>query len=804
MVDRTEVFPYRRLKKAFVGQAEKSRVDKLSMLKALITGNQLKINSVLGLVGFLLGRAVVLDFMSPFGLAFLSVVVLHEMNMALVAVSVLLGVLSIGSSELLLKYIIATVVFIIIYVATGRIKLEKKALVASVAAISNIAAGYFVFYIKNYFMYDLLMVIIESALIGVFIYVYDSAIPVIRNMHKRRILSSEEIVSLAILAAFCFVGADISILGFSIKNICIILMVMIFSYASSAGTGAALGIILGIIQALSGAIIPSAIGVYGLCGMLCGILKGMGKLGCPLGFIFGNALMTFYINGSTEVLIRFYEILAASVVFMVIPNSVMKSVLPIKSALGIGELKDKSSNKRLKEHTKEKLKEISEVFNELSVTLKESVSSSDYFSQLDAAGILDQVVSSHCTSCGMCGNCWKRNFYKSYQHVFNILSTIESDGNVNIKKMAEGMKDRCIKPEELVTSVKHHYDLYRNSLNWKKKINESRLVVCDQLKEVSSVVSNLALQVNMDVCFDRDIEEVILVALDNAGIRVEDVVVAHSGSLMEIDIKVPACGGRRECIKDIIPIVNSSTGKKFSKSHTVCSLSQDNVCSIKLREAQKFQVATGMAKANKCGTVSGDNYSFTELKDGKFMLALSDGMGSGPKADFESYTTIRLLEKFLYAGFDKDVAVKTINSLLLMKSNEESYTTIDMTVINQYNGEVEFVKVGAVSTFIKREDRVDIIKVGSLPVGILNSIDMEFVRRKLSDGEYVIMVSDGLLEINKADLNKEQWLAEIIEGIKTRNPQKMADDILQKCLDCNGGYADDDMTVMVAKLWETI
>ncbi|MFZ5354792.1 MAG: stage II sporulation protein E [Bacillota bacterium] len=802
MVDRTEIFPYRRLKGVFIGESTAGKADKLSWIKSFIAGNQLRMYTVFSVIGFLLGRAVVLDFMSPFGIAFLSVVVLHELNIALTAVSVLLGVVSIGSSELLLKYIFTTVVFTALYVIFGRVRLNKKAVISVIAAVSNLIAGYLIFYVKNYYLYDLFMIIIESVLIGVFVSVYDSAVPVIKNITKRRILSGEEIVALAILSAFCFVGADFSIFGFSIKNICIILLVMLFSYTSSTGTGAALGIILGIIQAISGSIIPAAIGVYGLCGLLCGILKGAGKLGCPIGFILGNALMTFYINGSTEVLIRFYEILTASVIFMVIPNNMIKNMFTFKTVHSFGAAQDKSFNRRVREHTKEKLKEISEVFSELAVTLKDSVESNDYFSQADAANILDQVVNKCCSSCGMCNSCWKRNFYKSYQYLFNLLSAIEGEGDTDIRAMADSMKERCIKSDELVVSLKHHYDLFRNSLSWKKKINESRLVVCDQLREVSSVVSNLALQVNMDVNFNRELEEMLLVALDNAAVRVEDVVVAQTGGIMEVDVKVPACSGKRECVREIIPIVNKSTGKRFTKNNSICNIGHDGMCCIKLKEAQKYQVATGMAKANKCGTVSGDNYSFTELKDGKFMIALSDGMGSGPRADMESYTTIRLLEKFLYAGFDKDVAVRTINSLLLMKSNEESYATIDMTVINQYTGEVEFVKVGAVSTFIKYEDRVDVIKVGSLPVGILNNIEMEFIRKRLKDGEYVVMVTDGILESNKTDINKEQWLADMILGMKTRNPQKLADDILHKCLDLNGGYAEDDMTVLVAKIWE--
>jgi len=803
LADRTEVFPYTRLKNSYANETVTSKVNRLKNIKTFMLNNQLKLNTTFGFIGFLLGRAVILDFLSPFGLAFIAVFALQEMGMGYVLAGTLIGVYTIGQKEILLKYFVSALIFVVFHLLSSRWRINKKAVAAVTAAAANFTAGYFIFYIKNYYMYDLLMIIIESLLISLLVYVYDGALPVLKNFRARKVISSEEVVSLSILLAFCFVGADFAVYDMSIKNVSMILLIMLFSFYGSAGTGAAIGIILGVIQALSGSILPGAIGVYGLCGLLCGVLKNVGKVGCALAFILGNALMTFYINGSTEVLIKFYEIFTASVLFMIIPKGFMEKALSSKKIFASDLLKDKTYNKRFKEYTTEKLNEVASVFDELSATLKDSESNSEYYSQVDAAQILDQVVNKCCSNCGMCNNCWKRDFYKSYQYLFNFLTQIENEGSINLESIPKAFRERCIKPGEMLSSIRYYFDLYRNNLTWKKKINESRMIVCEQLREVSIVVSDLALQIDVDINFNRNMEEMIIVALDTQGIHVQDVVVSEGDNGISIDIKVPACGGKRDCIKHIIPVVNKVTNKKFVKRDMMCLTKNHDQCSIRLKEAEKYQVATGIAKATKSGSISGDNYSFIELKDSRFMLALSDGMGTGYKASVESGTTIRLLEKFLYAGFDKDLAVKSINSLLLMKSNEETYATIDLSVINQYNGEVEFVKVGAVSTFIKYEDHVDVIKVGSLPVGILKNVEMEFVRKKLQDGDFVIMVSDGILDSNQSEINKERWLAEVINNINSRNPQKIADDILSTCLEANGGVACDDMTIMVAKIWET-
>lgn len=804
MVNRAEVLSNRRFKSMFSGQTETSKANTAKKLRDSILGSQFRIQAGFGFLGFLLGRAVILGYLNPFSMAYLAVSMLQEVNVAVAGAGILLGIATVAQKEILLKYLFSALLFIVGYVCVHHIKSNKKVTVALTAAVSNLIAGYFVFYIKDYFLYDLMMIIIESVLIFILVFIYDRSVPALKSIRSRRVLSSEEVVSFSILFAFCFVGAEFTFYGLSVKNISVILLIMLFSYLGSAGNGTAVGLIMGIVQALSGGILPSAIGVYGLCGLMCGIMKNLGRWACPLGFILSNALMTFYINGSTEVLIKFYEILTASVLFLFLPQSLIKRFSGYKTVFAGEYSEDQAFNRRVKEHTMEKLGELSDVFKSLSETLKDSVPVNDYFSQNDAAQVIEQVAGKSCTGCGMYNNCWKRDFYKSYQYFFNLLAAVESGQELSKRNIPQSFKERCLKSDEIAYHIRHYFDLYRNSIKWKKKINESRLLVCEQLKGVSSVVSDLAVKINMDVDFDREMEEMIMVGLDTEAIPVKDVIVAKSGDRLDVDIRIEGCGGKRDCIKRVIPIVNRITGRQFVKREMACDIRQNSICSVKLKEAQRFQVATGIAKTNKSGMVSGDNCSFIELKDGKFLLALSDGMGTGPKAAVESSTTITLLEKFLYAGFDKDVAVKTINSMLLMKSSEESYSTIDMTVINQYNGEVEFVKVGAVSTFIKHEDGVQIIRAGSLPVGILSHIDMELVRKKLTDGDFVIMVTDGILDSNKEVVDKEKWLAGLIAEINTRNPQKMAEEITRHCLELNGGCAPDDMTVMVAKIWESM
>ena len=47
---------------------------------------------------------------------------------------------------------------------------------------------------------------------------------------------------------------------------------------------------------------------------------------------------------------------------------------------------------------------------------------------------------------------------------------------------------------------------------------------------------------------------------------------------------------------------------------------------------------------------------------GKYLLAISDGMGSGPEARKSSQIAIKMLERLLTSGFNKETSIELINN----------------------------------------------------------------------------------------------------------------------------------------------
>ncbi len=138
--------------------------------------------------------------------------------------------------------------------------------------------------------------------------------------------------------------------------------------------------------------------------------------------------------------------------------------------------------------------------------------------------------------------------------------------------------------------------------------------------------------------------------------------------------------------------------------------------------------------------------SAKELSDGRYIIILSDGMGKGEAAAVESSLAVKTLANLIEAGFDIEIALRTLNSILLLKSEEEIFSTIDIGIFNRNSGRFKLYKVGAASTFVKRGDRVDTVKMAALPMGIVDGLKIDFVSLKLQPGDQIIMVSDGITD----------------------------------------------------------
>ncbi len=803
---KTETLPYNNLGEFREKLHKNSSSKTAALLDYLNRAN--KLNLIVIPAAFLLGRISLMGGLMPFGIALYAATLGLNLSRILIALAIIAGMLTSGATVQIYTAAVSMLLFNAMNIPF------KKSVGSSLRTAITAFAGVLIpeiliTYLQGFLLYDILKSLLNGFLIFALVFVFKNVLDVMGSTSKRHVLTNEEVLSIAIACALSIGGLGTwALLGISLRNILCILVILVFSYRTGAGNGAAIGVIVGTVISISSNSSPVIVSSYAFCGLLSGILRKMGKVGSCLGVLMGNAVLTFYTNGSTEVLIYLYEIIVAIILFMLIPNKVTDIVVN-KFNKALADRGDKKGySMRIKELTVEKLNKFSKAFGEMAKTFDEISETRSITEKHDITAIFDRVADRVCKDCSLCSHCWEQNFCNTYQILFKIVEKLDCKGWIEQQDIPQYFLDRCERVDDFVKAVNYTYELFKVDMVWRSRISESRGLVSQQMRSMSTIIANLAVELNTNIIFKEDIENNILLELTKKGLRnVEAVVYENKNGNYEIALSYKGCGGKRSCIGCVEKAVSNVIGYKMVKNGSDCGLNtKTDMCSIKLVKEEIFKIVTGVARVAKDEKhVSGDNYTFLNSGDGKYIAALSDGMGTGHKACLQSKATVNLIEQFMESGFDKDTTVKLINSILVLKSNDETFATIDISVVDLYDGEVEFVKVGAAPTFIKREDYVETIRAASLPAGILSNVELELIHKSVNSGEYIVMVSDGIVDSFKSSDDSITEVQNVISQMTSKNPQKIADDLMEEALSrCKDKEPIDDMMVMVSKIWKPL
>ena len=344
----------------------------------------------------------------------------------------------------------------------------------------------------------------------------------------------------------------------------------------------------------------------------------------------------------------------------------------------------------------------------------------------------------------------------------------------------------------------------RQRLLSEKRLWENRQIIREHLTEMAKIMTEVASEV---VCFcpmEEKKKRMVTAALKEEGIRVENLSYlprATGKRDVSLTLSTEIKGGISA--DEVADMVSVLLDRRFQLSVTSpCRVDREPHSYI-LEEEAGFQVLTGFSRVTKENeTISGDNFAVIETEKGRVTVMLSDGTGSGEMAGKDSGRVLDLMEKMLEAGYSVDGAVNLVNTALFVVGEDRNHPTLDLCDIDLYGGNCRLYKAGGAVTFLKREEKVEQLKAGTLPLGIFQQVDIPSIERQLQDGDYLIMVSDGVIDALKGH-DYENTLEEVISGIREQNPGEIADKILRMAICAGGGHILDDMTVGVIGVWET-
>lgn len=396
----------------------------------------------------------------------------------------------------------------------------------------------------------------------------------------------------------------------------------------------------------------------------------------------------------------------------------------------------------------------------------------------------------------------------------NIVTIIPEYGRQRLLSYAESFRDLADLfegEEENPDSDETGMIVDRQDYLWQRKLQENQELLAEHLKETAHIMAEVA----KETCLYRPMGErrfrQMSRILRESGISLKNFFeMEHKDGHTEISLTMKYMGdkymklGESEQISvdDVADFISVAMNVRLCAAKNSPMYLTRNYNTYYFQEEPAYHLLTGVAKAVKeTEKISGDNYSFYEVDTGKMMILLSDGMGSGEKACEDSRRVIEIMESFLTAGFRMESAIQMINGALSAAGSEQNMSTLDLCDINLYTGECEFVKVGAACTYIKRGNLVDRLSAQNLPLGVFGQMEVESISRTLQNGDYIIMLSDGITDALSQGIG-EEVLPEIIGRMEYASPGEIANQILAYCIKQSNGQIRDDMTVLVTGIWD--
>lgn len=758
-------------------------------------------------LAFCMSRAVFFQRIYPFGIPFWAASFLpgqFGLNIC-VAAGVLSSVFTFEKGVFFIEYFLVIISLFILLPNLVQERqnnpLSKGALVFAVSFILKLGVNV-LFHASSYVV---LFGILESMLAGLLTMAFTYSTSIIRDYKFVEALDNEEVISVALLGGAFVAGlSNIRFFSVSVGNIVCAFLVMTFALIGGSGIGAGAGGILGLVlSVVQGSINPLFPGLYGISGLLAGAFRKWDKTGVMFGFVMGNFLFYSQVE-SGQVIGGLLKDLGLSLpVFFLIPTTYSRSIASRIAGTEEQLKRESRYQMKLRNLMSERLLEIARIFTELSKTFCQAPQFYRKSKRSSLIAMLDQVTQRACEECPGFAVCWEDNFHTTYNDLLNVLVKTETSGSITIQDLQRYFRHRCVQSNKLVSIVNFLFEIYAVEKYWQKRVSESREIVSSQLKGVAEIMDSLSEELKVDIRFGEEIEEGIIAKLQKVGISVNDVnVMCKNDGDMSITISKPACLGQKECQKVILPIISSMAGKKYAVRNSVCGeTTGERQCALCFQPIRHFVIDVKVAKVPKEGSVlSGDSQCVIELPDAKVALILSDGMGTGPNAAIESEAVTANLRQLLQAGFDKDFAIRMVNSILILKSPEDSFATIDVVILDLLSGTGEFVKVGAAPSFIVRGRDVLVVKGESLPAGVLNTVEVDTSKVVLQNGDVLVMATDGIIESPKKIANKEEWVSNMLRAIESDDPQIIANTLLGRAIESTGGIASDDLTVMAVKI----
>lgn len=753
-------------------------------------GKGLIINAAFFVSGVIISGGAVLGNLSPFGASFAAAVPWERLLPS--ALGAALGYIMLDPSDGFRYLAVLAAISAARWLMNDIPKISRSRLFAPLVAFVPIfATGVALLFGSQSTLSSFADCAVEAVISGAAAYFISTAMRLVAQNKSLGSCTSTEAACLALTGCVMILAlGPVAYEGISLGRIVAVAAVLVCAYCGSVSGGAVGGVATGAVFSLSNRANGFICGGYAFGGLTAGLFAPLGRLGCAASFVLADSVMSLAFGGEASFAATLIEGLIGAAVFMVLPQGIqnyLSSVLKKEAGGALGETVSRSVVMRLR-HASRAIGNVKKDVEDVSKQMTELYSPG-------FETVCNSVAGEVCSKCGLRMYCYEREGGVTRDDFFRLEDILAENGRVSERDIENAFVKKCCKKGELAASVNHNYRELCSALEAQRRVAELRGVVAGQFAGVSELLSDLSDEFASAPGCDPEASERITAALGQLGLTVtECVCVISAEGRMTVELELSSSSEGKLSRGQLAREVSRCCGKRLE----LPELSEEGgriravLCEV---PAFDVEIGTDQHIANH-GKLCGDCLDYFSDGAGRFYSLVCDGMGTGGRAAVDGNMAVSVMGRLLRSGLSPDSSLGIVNSALMIKSGDESLSTLDVAEIDLFSGALTLKKAGAPPTYIKKSGRVNSCELPSLPAGILNEVRFSSEQINLRVGDMVLMASDGVVT------GDDRWLERLIKSWNEGSAQELAEAVVAEAMRRRENDRDDDITAVAIRLIE--
>lgn len=569
--------------------------------------------------------------------------------------------------------------------------------------------------------------------------------------------------------------------------ICFLLLLYVYSAKNLGSVVAAIA--AGGLMDLNGGISPYFSGAYGIAIVAVYMVRHKSRLAYAGVFAFLLSMIVLWSPENTMAMALIWEGCIGAALFALLPECTIASMGGSFLQYNADKEDKPAAPQQENRYVKERLEALSSAISNVSDTLLKLSEKPNKNENITR--VFDRAADCVCRKCPISMQCWDKDHMTTYNALNDVTAALRKNGYVRGEDFPHHFSNRCLNLSKLIGHINEEYGLWQRRMVAQNGDNQEKKLIARQYMGINRAIENIAENMDKGPRFYPEYEERICRILSFYDKNARATVYSVGG---RTSIEIYNCSADLQVdMPQLLDSLSLCLGKEFLPPEEIQA--KDGLV-LRVREREKYRVKIHVGVREKKGEeICGDNYSYFTTDDGRAVVMLSDGMGSGQAASVASKNAISLISRFIQAGCSMEESVTAVLPAIAAGVERMGFATLDLLEINLFSGEARLLKYGAPPSYIKRFQKVQKYMSAAFPPGLEqeNAPPNKSSFVKLSEENTVIMGTDGVFD--------SENIAQIESLLKSSGStaQQLTTELIEKAYKAPNRL-EDDMTVIVVQL----